>query len=347
MRLWRRVLAGNVLSMLGLVLGVACWAVEPLPGQVKGAQILQVSKQRGQVDAISGVTYSQIHTGRAVRPLRMSLLIPRNADKKPAIVYFPGGGFTSAAYEKFIEMRMALAEAGFVVAAAEYRVVPDVFPAPVVDGKSAVRFLREHAETYGIDPERIGVLGDSAGGWLAQMLGVTNGNAVFDKGDFLNRSSDVQAVVTIYGISNLLNIGEGFSDSVQKVHRSPAVTEALLVNGPAFRDFAGASVFDTPEKALEASPMGHLEGRKPPFLILHGSSDTLVSPVQSAQLYEALKAGGNTAEYLLVEGAEHGDVTWFQPAVINRVVDWFLQVFSLPRSGAETGLGGDLDKNKL
>lgn len=337
MKQWRKILAGSVLLTMGLGSGAVYGAVEPLHGQVEGAQILRIPVTRGQVDAISGVVYAQIHTGRAVRSLRMSLLIPRNTDKKPAIVYFPGGGFVSAAHEKFIEMRMALANAGFVVAAAEYRVVPDVFPAPVVDGKAAVRFLREHAETYGIDPERIGVLGDSAGGWMAQMLGMTNGNAGFDKGDFLNRSSDVQAVVTLYGISNLLNIGEGFSDAVQKVHHSPSVTEALLVNGPAFRDFAGASVFDEPEKALEASPMGHIEGRKPPFLILHGSNDTLVSPVQSSQLYEALKARGNPVEYLLVEGAGHGDVSWFQPELIDRVVDWLRGVLGHPKPGADAG----------
>lgn len=65
-------------------------------------------------------------------------------------------------------MRMALAKAGFVVAAAEYRTVPDKFPALVIDGKAAVRFLRAHATQFGIDPTRIGVLGDSAGGYLSQ-----------------------------------------------------------------------------------------------------------------------------------------------------------------------------------
>ncbi|WP_169776381.1 alpha/beta hydrolase fold domain-containing protein, partial [Escherichia coli] len=80
-------------------------------------------------------------------------------------------------------------------------------PAPVEDGKAAIRYLREHASNYGIDPQRIGVLGDSAGGWLAQMMGTTNGDKTFDKGDFLQQSSDVQAVATLYGISDLLNIG--------------------------------------------------------------------------------------------------------------------------------------------
>ena len=67
-------------------------------------------------------------------------------------------------------MRHALARAGFVVAAAEYRTVPVKFPALVEDGKAAVRYLRAHADEYGIDPERIGVIGDSAGGYLVQML---------------------------------------------------------------------------------------------------------------------------------------------------------------------------------
>lgn len=88
---------------------------------------------------------------------------------------------------------MALANAGFVVASAEYRTVPDTFPAPVVDGKAAVRYLREHAAEYGIDPKRIGVLGDSAGGYLAQMVALTGGEKRFEQGDYLTQSSAVQS----------------------------------------------------------------------------------------------------------------------------------------------------------
>ena len=229
----------------------------------------------------------------------------------------------TAEHNKFLEMRMALAEAGFVVAAAEYRTIPDTFPAPIIDAKAPVRYLRQHAPDYGIDPSRIGVFGDSAGGWLAQMLGTTNGDKSFDHGDFLDQSADVQAVATLYGISDLRNIGDGFPDHRQKVHQSPAVTESLLINGVAFRNFAGASISSTPEKAIHASPIGHLRGRKPPFLIMHGSKDTLVSPKQSATLYKALLETGNHANYVLIEGAEHGDYHWYQPVVINRVVEWF------------------------
>lgn len=301
-----------------------------LPGFTAGAEVIKVTPSQDQTDLISNIIYSQVKDGMALRQLKMSLLVPRNTDLKPAIVYFPGGGFMSANHDKYIAMRMALAKAGYVVAAAEYRVVPNTFPAPLLDGKTAVRYLRAHAKDYNIDPARIAVLGDSAGGWLAQMLGTTNGNKEFDQGDYVGQSSDVQGVVTIYGISNLLNIGEGFPEAIQKVHQSEAVTEALLVHGTAFRTFAGATIGSDPKKALAASSMGHISGHEPPFLIMHGSADTLVSPKQSAQLYDALKAKHDKVEYVLVEGAEHGDIHWYQPQIIERVVNWFKQTLGAP-----------------
>ncbi|MDO5638744.1 MAG: alpha/beta hydrolase [Neisseria sp.] len=300
-----------------------------LPAQT---EIMQVPITRPQIDAINGVVYNQIKNTRSIRQMRMSLLVPRTDALKPAIICFPGGGFTSADYEKFIEMRMALAEAGFVVAATEYRVVPNTFPAPLQDGKAAVRYLRAHAAEYGIDPGRIGVLGDSAGGWMAQMMGVTNQQSQFDQGDFLEQPSHVQAVVSIYGISNLLNIGEGFGENAQAVHQSPAVTEALLVHGVAFHTFAGATIGSNPEKALAASPMGYLGGDKPPFLLMHGDRDTLVSPQQSIQMYEALQQNHADAELVILEGADHGGLHWFQPPLFERVVRWFTEKLSAPEA---------------
>ena len=253
----------------------------------------------------------------------MTLLVPRTAEKKPAIIYFPGGGFTTTDYEKFIEMRFALAKAGFVVAAAEYRVVPNKFPAILEDGKSAVRFLKAHADAYGIDASKIGVLGDSAGGYLSQMVAVTGNEKQFDKGDNLHVDSTVQAAATLYGISDLRNIGAGFDEAIQKVHQSPAVTEALLVNGVAFNEYPGASILSDSDKALAASSLGHIKKNLPPFLIMHGTEDKLVSPVQSEQLYEALKQSGNRVTYVKVEGAAHGDTVWFQKPIIDKVVTWF------------------------
>lgn len=309
-----------VLAAASLLVTTA--TAQDLMGQSPEAQVVDVPVVQGRIDAISGVVYSQVfERGRSVRGLKMTLFVPRTKEKKPAVLYFPGGGFTSADHEKFLEMRYALARAGYVVAACEYRAVPNKFPALLEDAKAAVRWMRAHASEFGVDADRIGLLGDSAGGYVVQMAGATNGEKNWDVGDFKEVSSDVQAVVSIYGISDLTTIGEGIGN--ENVHASAAVTEALLLNGPAFKDFAGASVNADPQKAKAASPIGHVDGTEPPFLLMHGSGDKVVSPLQSKKMFEALQNMKVEAEYVLVRGAEHGDLPWYQPGVISRVVNFF------------------------
>lgn len=309
-----------VLAAASLLVTTA--TAQDLMGQSPEAQVVDVPVVQGRIDAISGVVYSQVfERGRSVRGLKMTLFVPRTKEKKPAVLYFPGGGFTSADHEKFLEMRYALACAGYVVAACEYRAVPNKFPALLEDAKAAVRWMRAHASEFGVDANRIGLLGDSAGGYVVQKAGATNGEKNWDVGDFKEVSSDVQAVVSIYGISDLTTIGEGIGN--ENVHASAAVTEALLLNGPAFKDFAGASVNADPQKAKAASPIGHVDGTEPPFLLMHGSGDKVVSPLQSKKMFEALQNKKVEAEYVLVRGAEHGDLPWYQPGVISRVVNFF------------------------
>lgn len=309
-----------VLAAASLLVTTA--TAQDLMGQSPEAQVVDVPVVQGRIDAISGVVYSQVfERGRSVRGLKMTLFVPRTKENKPAVLYFPGGGFTSADHEKFLEMRYALARAGYVVAACEYRAVPNKFPALLEDAKAAVRWMRAHVSEFGVDANRIGLLGDSAGGYVVQMAGATNGEKNWDVGDFKEVSSDVQAVVSIYGISDLTTIGEGIGN--ENVHASAAVTEALLLNGPAFKDFAGASVNADPQKAKAASPIGHVDGTEPPFLLMHGSGDKVVSPLQSKKMFEALQNKKVEAEYVLVRGAEHGDLPWYQPGVISRVVNFF------------------------
>lgn len=155
------------------------------------------------------------------------------------------------------------------------------------------------------------------------MIAVTGGEPEYEMGEYLGFSSEVKAAATLYGISDLLSIGEGYPDEIQKVHESPAVTEALMLHGPAFDNFLGAGILSDPAKALDASPLGHIRGNLPPFLIMHGTADTLVSPKQSSRLYEALSEKGDDVTFIEVEGAGHGDIFWYQPQVIGTVTDWF------------------------
>lgn len=311
------------------------------PAWSDGVELLKVPATGFRINTYSGIVFSQPIEQNKVHQLKMTIMSPRTEEKKPTIIYFPGGGFTSADNEKFIEARIALAKAGFVVAGAQYRAVPNKFPAIVEDAKAAVRFLRAHAKEFGVDESRVGILGDSAGGYLAEMMGTINGEKGWDVGDYLDQSSDVQAVVSIYGISDLTCIGEGLGEKIEGIHKSPAVTEALLVHGPAFGSFPGASIMSDKEKALNASPIGHVDGSEPPFMLMHGTADTLVSPMQSKHLYEAMKAKGVDVRYVLLEGANHGDSPWFQDQVINIIVEWFKQKLGASGASAE-GTGSNL-----
>ena len=112
---------GKIFVLTGAFLVMTNSANAKLPGYTEGAEIMRPKIENGQIDSMSGIIYSQIKGLRSNRALRMTVMIPRDGKAKPAIIYFPGGGFTSADHEKFTEMRTALAKAGFVVAAAEYR----------------------------------------------------------------------------------------------------------------------------------------------------------------------------------------------------------------------------------
>ena len=170
------------------------------------------------VQLVSNVVYAQVpDRGYTNKPLTMHLVIPQDKKPHPVILYINGGGFINANKDGYMQQWLDLAEHGYVVASMTYRVAPtSTFPAPLEDVKSAVRFLRANAEKFHIDAKHIGVFGGSAGGYLAAMAGTTNGVKGFDKGENLSYSSDVQAVVDVYGVSDVTKIGADYSAAVQK-----------------------------------------------------------------------------------------------------------------------------------
>lgn len=226
--------------------------------------LMDVPVTRTSLRVIDNIIYSQ-HYEKGTISLHMTLIIPRTNEPKPCVVYFPGGGFTTSDYSKFIECRMGLARAGFVVAAVQYRTIPNAFPALLEDGKQAIRFLKANAEKFGIDKTRFGVMGNSAGGYLSSMIATTMNEPRFDQGQYLNESSDVQACCTIFGPSDLETIDEGFPTEVQAYHDSRAASEALLVNGVVYGRDPGHLLEEIPDKARAASPLGHIHPGLPPL----------------------------------------------------------------------------------
>lgn len=286
---------------------------------------LEVKLTRPFVQQISNVIFAQVEDrGYMLKPLAMDIIVPRDKTKHPAILYINGGGFINANKDGYLQQRLDLAERGYVVASMTYRVAPtSTFPAALEDVKAALRFLRHNAEKLGIDKSRIGVIGGSAGGYLAAMAGCTSGVEGFDKGDFLDESSDVQAVVDLYGISDITAIGADYSRENQALHRSAGATEALWVNGsPVFGGKDGGILAD-PEKARLATPQTYISAKTPPFLLMHGDADFIVSPSQTEILRKALAAHNIEAERYLVKGAGHGGREWVQEEIVGLIIDFF------------------------
>lgn len=262
--------------------------------------------------------------GSQMFTLMMDILQPDGKEPLPLIVFITGGGFMMAPKNNWIQQRMKLAEAGYVVASIEYRHAPlSKFPAPIEDCKLAIRWLRAHADQYNIDPERVGVLGNSAGGYLAAFMGVINDNKEFDKGDYLEYSSNVLCAADIFGISELMSIGDDYPEEIRKLHDSPGITEAMWVKGvPGFSGPDGG-VKDFPEESKKASPLYYVSEKTVPMLFMHGDKDVSVSPSQTDKMYQALKAKGIEAERYVVPGAPHGGPYWVQEPVVKVMVDFF------------------------
>ena len=173
-------------------------ATKDMPGKVESTKI-SVPLKTPVINQISDVVYEQVPMrGYPNVAMKMDILQPKSEKKLPAIVYVTGGGFINANKDNGIQLRMHLAEAGYVVASIQYRVAPTArFPEPLEDVKSSIRYLKAHADQFGIDPERVGIIGGSAGGYLSAMAATTSGTTTFDKGDNLQTGSNVKAAVAL------------------------------------------------------------------------------------------------------------------------------------------------------
>lgn len=212
----------------------------------------------------------------------------------PCAVFVHGGawkaGGKDGAFQK-PESRM-LFQLGFAVASIEYRLAPKyTFPAQINDCKLAIRYLRKNAKDLGIDPDRIGIWGSSAGGHLVSLMGCANDGDGLEGPGLEGVSSSVKCVVDYFGPTLLTLAREEQKDEwgVQTI-----------------KDFLGCYPWDCPDKARQASPALFADENDPPMLIQHGDKDTTVPYAQGVELAKAYaKAGGNCA-LIKVDDAGHG-----------------------------------------
>jgi acetyl esterase/lipase len=249
----------------------------------------------------SGITYA---VAFGFRPLQLDLWVPAGDAPAPLVVWVHGGGFMFGDRRHLPETLRtnqlfdALLAAGLTVATIDYRHAMEApFPAQLHDAKAAVRYLRAHADDLGISTARIGVMGESAGGHIAALVGLTAHRADLEgTHGVVGPSSAVDVVVDWYGPADLATMPRKTlpPDIAAKLPPELLVApEDQLTRG-----LEGPALAD-------ASPVTHVTPDAPPFLLVHGTTDWLVPYAQSEQLAAALVAAGVPVRLVPVDGAEH------------------------------------------
>jgi len=241
----------------------------------------------------------------------LDIYLPANAKGKiPLVIFIHGGGWLSNdKYADMGYMKKTISEivaSGFALASIDYRFSTQaVFPAQMLDCNRAISFLYDNADKYGFDKNRFALMGFSAGGHLASMVGLSKNNSIenfFMPGT--NKSFNFKAVVDFYGPAELV-LFPGANDE-----KSP---EALLI---------GAAPLARPDLAKAASPVTYVDKNDPPFLIIHGEKDELVSTKQSQLLSAWLNVVGVQNELIIVKDAPHFGVMFDADEIRVKVMEF-------------------------
>lgn len=243
----------------------------------------------------AGIPFAEVED----RALLLDIYAPRQREwPSPAVLLIHGGGFVggSRTDADIVAAGRHLAEAGYVAVALDYRLVDPgrpgpVWPAPLADVQRAARWVRAHATTYGVDPERLGAYGISAGAGLAAHLGVRDARDTPDR-NLTALSSRARCVVALAGPMDgtIPPANPGDMD----------VARAL---------FGGTST-QVPNVYRDASPVSHVDRESAPFLVVHGVRDTVVPVAHARRLVAALRKAGVAVEAVEVPGAGHDVFSW-------------------------------------
>ncbi|QEF97723.1 Carboxylesterase NlhH [Stieleria maiorica] len=283
-------------------------AAQVTAAQVTAAQVTaaQVTAPDG-VEVLSDIQYATTPHG----PLLLDLYRPEQIDRNlPVIVFVHGGGWKGGDKRSGLKIAAWLAGENYAVASINYRLLEvSAWPTQIDDCYAAVRWVREHAEQYRFDPDRIVAWGTSAGGHLAALMATRPypGNE--------STSSRVHAGIDWFGPTDLLTMPPNV------VSQSRSFEDVAKSNGARLLQ---APVMTVPELAKTASALYNVTPDDPPMLIMHGDQDPGVPVDQSVRLAEALKKAGVPVQLEIIPGAGHGGKA-FQTPEVRAAVRRFLK----------------------
>lgn len=254
--------------------------------------------QQGQYRLKQNVVYSTA-TGE---DLKLTLILPwLIREKRPLLVFVQGSAWTTPDFNHELPQLVLFARAGFAVATVGHRdrTKGHPFPAYLQDVKCAIRYLRSHAEEYGIDESRVSIWGTSSGGNTALLVGLTADEARYETEEYAGVSDRVNAVVSCFGPTDMIALSLHL---LQKGKTRSGADSA-----------SGTSDLQTVIRiAKEMSPVHHVQRGKayPPFLLLNGTGDEVVPHRQMELMYDKLIKCGADVQAYYVDGAEHEGNFW-------------------------------------
>ena len=298
-----------------------------LAALVAGAFAQAVAFQ--QADPLFKRTEDVIYGRKFGTALTLDVYTPtKNANGAAVVVVLSGGWVSDHSFqENGFRARFAdpMLKRGYAVFGVVHGCQPKfTIPEAVADVNRAVRFIRAHAKDYGIDPERIGICGASAGGHLSLMQGMAGDLGNSTARDPIDRvSSRVQAVACFYPPTDFMNYGEKdkFAFDPNGTLKNYRTAMDIREKDSKTNQLEHVSDEKLREAARKISPLEHVTPDDPPTLIIHGDKDNLVPIQQAEALVAKLKEVNVPAELVVKKGAAHGwqDVT----ADMELLADWF------------------------
>jgi acetyl esterase/lipase len=297
------IMGGRLPSAMALILGVVAVALALIPplqarrvAQENGVRLSLRQYFSGLTDKPSSnipqtVTYATID-GKA---LNLDIYLPEDAQAgRPAIIIIHGGSWSGGVKSDFPWWNHWFAQHGFAVFDIEYRIAPQPnWQTATADVKCAIAWVKRNAARYGVDPERIALLGRSAGGHLALLAAYTSNDSALPPSCEAADTS-VRAVISVYGATDL---NWGYANPTNlRVHDGPGAIRHFIGGDP----HTAAPIFKT------ASPITHVSPRTPPTLLLHGGHDQLVNAHHMRLLSQSLQAAGVPHRTVLIPYAQHG-----------------------------------------
>jgi acetyl esterase/lipase len=271
------------------------------------------------VKEIKNLTYVQYGN----RALQLDLYLPENNanQKNPAIIFIHGGGWRAGYRTNFTAFAIKMAERGYAAATISYRLSPEAkYPAAIQDAKAAIRWVRQHAKQYSINPDRIAIAGGSAGGQIAALTGVTFGIEKFEppltQSQLKKSSSQVQAIVNIDGLSDFTSPAALLYEDDPK--KNPSAAGAWF----------GGRYHEKTELWREASPVFYVNQNTPPILFLISNQERfsigykdMIEKMQPLKIsYQVTKIPDSPHSFWLFD-------PWLTPSV-NAVVNFLDDQFS-------------------